>query len=1471
MGIVSRSTQRIWPGNPFPLGATWDGRGVNFALFSEHAERVELCLFGTDGFRETDRIPMPEYTNQVWHVYLPDVRPGQLYGYRVYGPYDPEQGHRFNNNKLLLDPYAKQLSGQLQWHEALFGYRYGDPLGDLSFSDLDSAPYMPKCVVVDTAYTWGGERPPNHNWLDSIIYEAHVRGFTMQHPKVPQHQRGTFAGLCSPDVVSYLKKLGITAIELLPVHASVDEWHLAQKGLSNYWGYNTLGFFLANPRYASDPDATREFKTMVQVLHEADIEVILDVVYNHTAEGNHEGPTLSFKGIDNKSYYRQEPDYPRYYRDFTGCGNSLNLRHPKVLQLVMDSLRYWAGEMHVDGFRFDLTTTLAREHHGAFDRHSGFLDAIAQDPLLSNKKMIAEAWDLGEGGYQVGAFPPGWAEWNDKFRDGVRRYWKGDKGVTGDLASRLTGSSDLFNHSGRPPWSSINFITAHDGFTLRDLVTYNQKHNHDNQEDNRDGRDANDSWNCGVEGPTDDLAIRKLRQMQIRNFLATLILSQGVPMLVAGDEMGRTQHGNNNPYCQDNGISWINWDGEDPDAEDLLKFTQALIKLRKEHVIFRRNRFFNGQTIPGTGIKDVTWIRPDGREMGHQDWEDAHNQCVGMLISGEAGEKFTSRYGDAQVDDTFLFMLNSYHKSVTIQLPGVESGHGWRRIFDSQLAEGGVNEEALDSVQGHYRLEGRSCALFSMQRLEESVTVKPLPAETDMDEEALLRQLAEKAQIELGYWTIFGEWFEIPLATLRRFLAAMGLPADNRMQIQSSLEKLEVTPWQRTLPPVLVVRGSTSAGVEIPLVIDGEMNDETLEWVLVDEQGEIIPGTLVPGEHPLAGTYELSGHHLERRLFPLYENLSPGYYRFELHGASLRGGDFATMQLVVAPEKCYLPQELAESDGRIWGFSPQLYALRSARNWGIGDFADLDQLAELTAKEGGGIIGLNPLHALFLGKPEQTSPYSPNSRHFINPLYIALDKVPEMADCKEAKERLQTPGVRRMLANMREQEMVNYREVSNLKISILRMLYQRFREQHLEGGEGGAPTERGLLFQEFTRTGGASLQRLAIYNALSEHFGNHDEGFGGWRSWPTAYRRPDSPEVSRFATTHEEEVTFHLYIYWLADSQLQAVKLKARDLGMPVGLYADMALGVDPDGADFWNEQSAYAGEMRIGAPPDLFNPTGQNWGLPPFDPRALRDEAYQPFIAAMRNTMRHAGAIRLDHVMALKRLFWVPVGAPASEGGYVHYNLDDLLGIVALESHRNRCLVIGEALGTVPDGLREQLADNGILSYRLLYFERGEEGRFLMPHEFNTSSLVAATTHDLPTFSGFWEGVDLAVKEELSLYPREEMAEEFRGQRGFDKGKIVEALRQAGLDIPDEALGDEASPELIRAVYQMLSRTPGHLLMVQLEDLMQQRDQVNMPGTVNEHPNWQRKLPMTLDEMAQDGRFKAMMEMLSEERPPLK
>jgi isoamylase len=699
---------KVWPGRPYPLGATWDGEGVNFALFSAHAEKVELCLFDRSGNHEEARIQLSEYTDEVWHAYLPDARPNLLYGYRVYGPYDPSNGHRFNSNKLLIDPYARSLHGRLRWSDALFGYRVGSQRADLSFDRRDNARQIPKCRVVEPAFTWGEDRRPQIPWEETIILELHVRGITIKHPDVDPMHRGTVAGLASPAMIDYLVELGVTAVELLPIHASVDDRHLIERGLANYWGYNSIAFFAPDPRFLAT-NSIAGFKTMVKRLHDAGIEVILDVVYNHSGEGNQLGPTLSFRGIDNASYYRLDTDR-RYYQDVTGTGNTLNLDHPRVLQLVMESLRYWALEMHVDGFRFDLCTALAREN-GDYEQGSAFFDTIRQDPVMAGLKLIAEPWDLGPYGYQLGNFPPGWAEWNGQYRDTVRRFWKGDEGLVANLASRVAGSSDIFGYRGRRPWASINFITVHDGSTLQDLVSYNTKHNEANGEDNHDGSDADLGWNCGVEGPTTDPDILALRDRQKRNLLATLLLSLGVPMLLAGDEIGRTQRGNNNAYCQDNEISWFDWEHIRPEDEDLRGFVRYLIHLRRDHRVFSRPRFLRGEVLSEAGVKDITWVTPSGKEATPEDWNNPVALSLGYVLSGAAGEFFTPG-GQRDIDESFFVMMNAYHEDIDFHIPLLAAPLCWEPLVDTSRPTGRVAGDRLYVPGEVYRLQARSFALF---------------------------------------------------------------------------------------------------------------------------------------------------------------------------------------------------------------------------------------------------------------------------------------------------------------------------------------------------------------------------------------------------------------------------------------------------------------------------------------------------------------------------------------------------------------------------------------------------------------------------------------------------------------------------------------------------------------------------------------------------------------------------------------
>jgi isoamylase len=708
--MPARRTPPIREGLPHPRGASWDGKGTNFALFSAHATKVEVCLFDDKGEKELERVELPEYTNQIRHGYLPDVRPRAIYGYRVYGPYEPEAGHRFNPNKLLLDPYAVAHTGELKWDPAVFGYKM-ESMDDTTFDERDSAPFMPKCAVVDPKSDWRGQGLLSEFRLpfdDTILYELHVKGFTKRFPRLEEHLRGTYAGLGAEPVVKYIKELGVTSVELLPIHFSINDSHLLEKGLTNYWGYNSIGFFAPDTRYAHDrTHALREFKEMVARFHDAGIEVILDVVYNHTAEGNERGPTLSFRGIDNASYYHLQPDKPRHYINDTGTGNTLNLSHARVIQMVTDNLRYWVEQTRIDGFRFDLGTILAREPNG-FDNQSGFLKACSQDPCLARVKLIAEPWDCGPGGYQVGGFPPGWAEWNDKFRDTVRKFWIGHA-PPAELTGSLCASGEFFNHQGRRPWASINFVTAHDGFTLNDVFSYNEKHNQANGEDNKDGSSHNHSWNCGAEGPTDDPEIIVLRKRQIRYVMATLLLAQGTPMLLAGDEFGRTQGGNNNAYCQGNGISWLNWELHEK-GKELVAFTRRLTALRHKYPILRRNLFLDGQYNEELGIKDLTWINANGSEMQQESWSDTNMRCFGMLLDGRAQVSGIRQRGRQA---TLLIVINDHHDLVHFTLPECSGGNAWVLLIDTNVTDN--SEQGSFKCSDPYAVTARSLLVFALQ------------------------------------------------------------------------------------------------------------------------------------------------------------------------------------------------------------------------------------------------------------------------------------------------------------------------------------------------------------------------------------------------------------------------------------------------------------------------------------------------------------------------------------------------------------------------------------------------------------------------------------------------------------------------------------------------------------------------------------------------------------------------------------
>jgi glycogen operon protein len=1222
---------KLGQGAPEPLGVTPDSNGINVAVFSAYAEAIVLCLFDEAGEREVARLRLPERTGDVFHGHVEGVAPGARYGLRAHGPFAPEAGHRFNPNKLLVDPHARLLDRPFRLHRAMFGYPEGSD--DLGYDEKDSAPFMPKAVVMAPvgAAVHGSLVP----WADSILYELHVRGFTKLHPEVPDAIRGTFAGLAHPAAIEHLAKLGVTTVELLPCAAWIDERHLGPLGLANYWGYNPVALMAPEPRLA--PGGWAEIRATVAALAEAGIETIVDVVLNHSGEGDALGPTLSLRGLDNASYYRLRPE-ARFYVDDSGCGNTLALDRPPVVRLAMDALRNWVREAGVHGFRFDLATAMGRREDG-FDPRAPLFAAIAQDPELKDLKLIAEPWDIGPGGYQLGRFPAGWGEWNDCFRDDVRRFWRGDSHRLGALASRLAGSADLFGRT-RPASRSVNFVTAHDGFTLADLVAHEHKHNEANGECNRDGAGDIASWNNGIEGASDDPAVRAARLRDQKALIATLLFAQGTPMLSMGAELGQSQEGNNNGYCQDNELSWLDWAAADG---ELLDFARAAAALRREHKLLRRERML--------GEGDVSWLRPDGQAMAPADWDAAEAASLAMVLAGERRlAVLVHRGGEAQ-----RFVL---------------PGGPWRLLLTSEPAGEGLT------------LAPRSVA----------VAEEEAPRRAQCVSGATLARLAEAAGIQPIWWTVDGASHEVSEETKRHLLEAMRLPVGSEGQARESLEQLAEEQARRT-----------------------------------------------------------------RR----------------------RG----------AADPCFLPEGV-RAGRRLFGVAAQLYSLRRDGDQGIGDFTTLAELADRSAAVGAAAVGVNPLHALFPQDRERASPYSPSDRRFLDPIYLDLPEA----------------------GRGRDGGLVDYSDVWARKEAALRRRFEAF-----------VPDSD---FESFVGRGGEALRTFARFCAIARL---HP---GDWRQWPAELRDPRSEAVRALAGREEREVRFQLFLQYLCDRQLSEAAQRARAAGMEIGLYRDLAVGAAPDGAEAWAWQDMLACGVSIGAPPDPLGPEGQVWNLPPFDPHALVAVDYAPFAELLAANMTHSGALRIDHAIGLARQFWVPEGAEGRDGAYVTYPLEDLLSEVAHASRAARCMVVGEDLGTIPEGFRETAAARDILGYRVMLLER--EGQdFRPPASWPRLSLGCVTSHDLPTFAGWWRGADIAEKRALRLIDNQDAAVAIR-----------EEEKRALCDVSG-CHGDEA--EAAARVHGLVASGSSALVMVQADDLSFEEMAVNLPGTDRERPNWRRRVETPL------------------------
>ncbi len=1343
-------------GAPEPLGVTLVPGGINVAVWSEHATAIELCLFDDKGAVEIERIPLPARTGPVFHGHVAGVGEGARYGLRAHGPYDPARGHRFNPDKLLMDPYALAIDRACPLHPSMFGYHPKDPTAP---ETGDSGPHMAKAIVV--AEPPRAAPPPTISWDRTVIYELHVRGFTCLNPDIPEAIQGTFAGLAHPAAIAHLTRLGVTTVELMPCAAWIDEARLEAMGLTNYWGYNPIALMVPDPKLA--PGGWAEVRAATEALGAAGIETILDVVLNHTGETDEWGHTVSLRGLDNAAYYRLDPADPSRYVNDAGTGNVLALDRPAPLRLAMDALRAWARYGGVAGFRFDLATVLGRRPDG-FDPAAPLLEAIDQDPELRGLKLIAEPWDVGLGGYQLGHFPAPWAEWNDRFRDDLRGFWRGDGVSTGELARRLAGSDDIF--AGRRPSRSLNYITSHDGFTLADLVSFAGKHNAANGEGNRDGDNDNRSWNNGVEGPSDDAVVLAARAADQRALLASLLLARGTPMLGMGAELGHSQGGNNNAYVQDNETNWLDWPKADA---DLVAFTTRLIAIRKAHPALSADHFLTGEAIGETPYPDVEWRRADGVAPASADWDDPSGRTLVMVLAEPTADSDLDRV---------VVALHRAHAETEIAVPEARDGHAWMLLADS----------ADPARTGPVATATLALGPRSVTILAEAKTQAPRPR-TGTDP-VILSRLARAAGVAETWESVDGVRHTVSPDTEKALLAALRLPAGSTQEALESLHRLERKPL---LPPALVAR--IGEPIALPLTDQGRR-----VWLTIEDETGSVTRLRADGTNATL------------------PDLPMGRYRIRREDAP-----DTLCTLTVAPRACHWPGALADGR-RLTGLSAQVYAIARAGDQGIGDFTTLGELGAQTARHGGAILGINPLHARFADRREWASPYYPSDRRFLDPIYLDL---PEAADSAPNGPMIDYPGVWAAKAKALEARVAAIGDDPDLAA--------------------------------FIAAGGQALARFATFEAISETRPGQ-----AWRDWPAELRDPASAGVRAFAEANATRVRHHQALQWLCERQLADAAKAASAL--PLGFGRDLAIGAAPDGAEAWSQSHLLADVVSIGAPPDPLGPNGQIWGLPPFDPNAVRADGYAAPAALFAANVRHAGALRIDHVMGLARQFWIPHGADGSEGAYVAFPLEDLLGVLALESERAGCLIIGEDLGTVPPGLRERMARERLLSYRVLPFEREKSGAFRPPAVYPPVAWGCVATHDLPPLAGWWAGADIDERRRLGLMDAAAEAAA-RAERSADRAALIAALAEAGLTDsatdPDGPLGDA----LAAAVHRYIARTPAALAIAQAEDLAGAREAVNLPGTDTERPNWRRRVETPLEQLFDLPRAQAILAAMRAER----
>ncbi len=1370
------------------LGVVATAAGLEAALELPNAAGVELCLF--DGDRQLSQVPLARGADGLFRGVAPGAAAGARYGFRVAGPFDPARGHRFDASKLLADPYAFAFDRPFRLHPSMF--KFGE----------DSGPFAPKAIAGAPAPGEPGGRRVANEAL--VIYELNLRGFTRLNPAIPEALRGTFAALAHPASIAHLAALGVTAVEIMPADAFVDERHLAPLGLANAWGYNPVVFGAPDPRLA--PGGWAEVRAATDALHGAGMEAILDVVFNHNGESDAFGPTLSFRGLDNATFFRLDPSDPARYINDAGTGNCVALDRPIVVAMAIAALRRWMVLGGFDGFRFDLATALGRTSHG-FDPHAPFFDALAKDPVVSRARLIAEPWDIGPGGYQLGRFGPAFAEWNDKYRDATRRFWRGDAGLRGEIATRIAGSRDVFGDA-KAPSRSVNFVVAHDGFTLADLVSYERKHNEANGEGNRDGTDANCSWNHGVEGPTADPDVIAARARDERNLMTLLMASRGTPMLAMGSELGFSQGGNNNAYSQDNASAAIHWRSAD---KTLAQFTSRLVAARRAHPALSRDAFLTGQPFDASGLPDVEWRDAEG-PMSPAAWGDPAGAVLVAVFAAPA---------EGGVDRAAIAM-NRANADTTLVLPPPRAGMAWRTILDS--ADPDAPEHPL-ALADRRTLRARASLILAE-------APAPRGLRGGAPSAATIDALSGAVGIAPDWWDVSGARTFVSPESKIALLGSLGLAATSEAEARESLAGLLDETRRRRIPPSLVIRQGEASSLPVrdaPGAFEARIECEdgrVVEWRALEGEGRAVD--LPDGRATIERNVALP-------------DLPLGRHKLIVGGIG--------SALTVAPARCYAPDGRA----RRFGVTTQLYALRRPGDQGIGDFATLAEAGEAAAEAGAAYLGVSPMHMLFPGDRERASPYYPSDRRFLDPILIdAFD--PDLPRDSAAEEALAALAPVAALASTAR--LVVYPEVWKIKQAALAALHGAF------AGVAAARPHDGLVaeYRAFVAEGGEKLRNFAAFQAIAG-----GEAGETWRLWAPGLRDGEPAAIAAAIDKDLRGVDFALFCQWVADRQLARAAQRARDRGLAIGFYRDLAVGAAPDGAEAWAHGGGLTRGATVGAPPDPFSIRGQNWSLPAPNPLVGAKRGWSDLSALYAANMRHAGMLRVDHAMGFQRLFLIPEGAAPADGAYLAYPLDDLLGHVALESVRAQCVVVGEDLGTVPEGFRDRLTSASIPGMRVLWFER-EGARFSPPSAYPPLSVACVATHDLATLAGWWRGADIAELLALGLRSLSQ-AESAIATRRAEKEALVAALLAEGLIDASPSEDDPIGDAIAAAVHAFVGGAGSMFASAQCDDLAGEVVATNLPGTDRERPNWRIRTGQDVRSVFASSRARAILEALAKGR----